>query len=179
MTPGRDIGMPVNLTFVGPAYSDNRLLSYAYAYEQATHNRVAPGRAPPLPDETIEYRMDALTPPAKRRDKKVPSVSAAMGITRVESADGALVRISGTASDAGGLESIRVYVGGHRVFGEGTTRWRAQVPVSQFGEWALPDTARVPVLVLARDRSGNASARLQLLDLSALIQPRLSVRATP
>jgi len=174
-----DIGMPVNLTFVGPAYADNRLLSYAYAYEQATHNRVAPGRAPPLPDETIEYRMDALTPPAKRRDKKVPSVSAAMGITRVESADGALVRISGTASDAGGLESIRVYVGGHRVFGEGTTRWRAQVPVSQFGEWALPDTARVPVLVLARDRSGNASARLQLLDLSALIQPRLSVRATP
>lgn len=35
-------GMPVGLTFVGPAWSDQRLLGYGYAYEQAGYKRVPP-----------------------------------------------------------------------------------------------------------------------------------------
>jgi amidase len=34
--------MPVGLTFIGPAWSEQTLLSYGYAYEQASHARVPP-----------------------------------------------------------------------------------------------------------------------------------------
>lgn len=47
--------MPVTISFFGPAYSEPRLLSYAYAYEQATHHRVAPATTPSLPGEKFEY----------------------------------------------------------------------------------------------------------------------------
>ncbi|MDP1591533.1 MAG: amidase family protein, partial [Prosthecobacter sp.] len=35
-------GMPVGLSFVGPKWSEQMLLAYGYAYEQATKKRVAP-----------------------------------------------------------------------------------------------------------------------------------------
>lgn len=35
-------GMPVGLTFIGPAWSEATLLSYGFAYEQASHARVPP-----------------------------------------------------------------------------------------------------------------------------------------
>jgi len=35
-------GLPVGLSFVGTAWSEGKLISYAYAYEQASHMRVAP-----------------------------------------------------------------------------------------------------------------------------------------
>ena len=34
--------MPVGLSFIGPAWSEQMLLSYGYAYEQASHMRVPP-----------------------------------------------------------------------------------------------------------------------------------------
>jgi amidase len=47
--------MPVTISFFGPAFSEPRLLAYAYTYEQATHHRVSPATTPPLPGETFEY----------------------------------------------------------------------------------------------------------------------------
>jgi len=35
-------GLPVGLSFIGPAWSDARLLDYAFAFEQATRHRKAP-----------------------------------------------------------------------------------------------------------------------------------------
>jgi amidase len=35
-------GLPVGLSFIGPAWSEARLLAYGYAYEQASHARVPP-----------------------------------------------------------------------------------------------------------------------------------------
>ena len=35
-------GMPVGLSFIGPPWSEQMLLAYGYAYEQASHARVAP-----------------------------------------------------------------------------------------------------------------------------------------
>jgi amidase len=35
-------GLPVGLSFIGPAWSEATLLSYGYAYEQASHKRTAP-----------------------------------------------------------------------------------------------------------------------------------------
>lgn len=48
-----DIQMPVNLTFAGPAYSDDTLLDYASAYEQATKHRQAAFLTPTLPSNQI------------------------------------------------------------------------------------------------------------------------------
>ncbi len=47
--------MPVTISFFGPAFSEPKLLGYAYAYEQATHHRVAPSTTPALPGETFTY----------------------------------------------------------------------------------------------------------------------------
>ncbi|MCX6953681.1 MAG: amidase family protein [Verrucomicrobia bacterium] len=47
--------MPVTISFFGPAFSEPKLLGYAYAYEQATHHRVAPSTTPALPGESFTY----------------------------------------------------------------------------------------------------------------------------
>jgi amidase len=43
---GQVRGLPVGLSFVGPAYHEGQLLGLGYAYEQATHKRVAPTMLP-------------------------------------------------------------------------------------------------------------------------------------
>ena len=43
---GQVEGLPVGLSFLGPAYSEARLLALAYAYEQATGHRRAPAFVP-------------------------------------------------------------------------------------------------------------------------------------
>ncbi|MGI9168760.1 MAG: amidase, partial [Caulobacteraceae bacterium] len=39
---GEVSGLPVGLSFIGPAWSEARLLSLGYAFEQATHARRPP-----------------------------------------------------------------------------------------------------------------------------------------
>jgi len=47
--------LPVTISFFGPAYSEPKLLAYAYAYEQATKHIALPGTTPALPGESFEY----------------------------------------------------------------------------------------------------------------------------
>ena len=47
--------MPVTISLFGPAYSEPKLISYAYSYEQATHHRISPSTTPPLPGEHFKY----------------------------------------------------------------------------------------------------------------------------
>jgi amidase len=44
---------PSGTTFTGRAFSEPRLIALAYAYEQATHNRVPPASTPPLPGDSV------------------------------------------------------------------------------------------------------------------------------
>ncbi|WP_372785154.1 amidase [Phenylobacterium sp.] len=39
---GAVVGLPVNLSLIGPAWSEARLLAFGYAFEQATHARIDP-----------------------------------------------------------------------------------------------------------------------------------------
>jgi amidase len=48
-------GLPVSLSFIGPAFSEPRLLAYGYAYEQATQRRPIAAATPPLPGEAFKY----------------------------------------------------------------------------------------------------------------------------
>lgn len=46
-------GLPVGLSFIGPAWSEARLLSLGYAYEQASHARIEPKLAASLDDALL------------------------------------------------------------------------------------------------------------------------------
>lgn len=48
-------GVPVSISFVGPAYSEPRLLAYGYAYEQATRRLPIAATTPSLPGERFDY----------------------------------------------------------------------------------------------------------------------------
>jgi amidase len=48
-------GLPVCLSFLGPAFSEPRLLALGYAFEQTTRARRLPVHTPPLPGEHLEY----------------------------------------------------------------------------------------------------------------------------
>jgi amidase len=55
-----DTQMPVGLTFAGAAYSDDRLVDYAWAYEQATQRREPAFLTPTLPSNQIEAGEDTV-----------------------------------------------------------------------------------------------------------------------
>lgn len=48
-------GLPVGISFVGPEFSDMKLLAFGYAFEQATHTLRQPATTPPLPGERFTY----------------------------------------------------------------------------------------------------------------------------
>jgi amidase len=48
-------GLPVGISFFGPAFSEPKLLGLGYAFEQATHARRLPVTTPMLPGEKISY----------------------------------------------------------------------------------------------------------------------------
>ncbi|MGC4071491.1 MAG: amidase family protein [Nibricoccus sp.] len=48
-------GLPVGISFFGPAFSEPRLFALGYAFEQATRARRDPVHAPALPGETFTY----------------------------------------------------------------------------------------------------------------------------
>jgi amidase len=52
MTPE---GLPVTISFFGPAFSEAKLLGYGYDFEQATHAIRTPKTTPSLPGETLKY----------------------------------------------------------------------------------------------------------------------------
>ncbi len=48
-------GLPVAVSFFGPAFSEPRLLSFGYSFEQATHARRLPVNTPRSPSEVIRF----------------------------------------------------------------------------------------------------------------------------
>ena len=57
-------GLPIGLSFVGPAWSEARLLGYGYAYEQASGARLAPTFAPSVEGDAATAPLLAPLHPA-------------------------------------------------------------------------------------------------------------------
>jgi amidase len=58
MTPE---GLPVTLSFFGQAYTEAKLIGYAYDFEQATHARVAPKTTPLLATDSLSPFLAATS----------------------------------------------------------------------------------------------------------------------
>lgn len=165
-----DTGMPVNLTFIGPAYTDNDLLSYAYAYEQATHNRRPPTRVPPFADETISYFADSVLTPTKRQYSIPPTVALSAQLLQSDSSEDATLNIAGTAIATHGLAELRVYVNGQRLATEvNDQRWGASISITNLIKPHL-STERLTIVVLAKDGLGNAAASLEHVPLPTTLR---------
>ena len=48
-------GLPIGISFFGPAFSEPKLLALGYAFEQATHSLRRPVNTPSLPGESFTY----------------------------------------------------------------------------------------------------------------------------
>ena len=77
-----DIGMPIGLTFAAKPYDDTKLLRYAYAFEQSSSWRQAPGRTPPLPSDVFSTR-GTLAP----ADRQGAPLSLALKATNVSATE--------------------------------------------------------------------------------------------
>ncbi|MGO1055196.1 amidase [Crossiella sp. CA198] len=155
-----DTRMPVNLTFAGPAYQDNSLLSFGYAYEQATRHRVPPTRSAPLADETVELAKSPFPQPGRRTEHNAPQVklSAELG--------GAGLQITGSATDSGGVAQTRVYVNGERIATGGDERsWTAEIPVEKYRRPGAFQAKELLVLAVVKDREGNTAVQTTTVKL--------------
>jgi Asp-tRNA(Asn)/Glu-tRNA(Gln) amidotransferase A subunit family amidase len=155
-----DTNMPVNLTLAGKAYSDAKLLQYAYAYEQKSRRRTSPPLTPMLATDCV-LKESAPTGP------KRPILSASA--TKITDEPGSVkICVSGTVA---GEDSsiIDVYLDGHRTNGvqiDGNS-WEVIAnyePHNSVRISCLLEPMKMPlILVLVVARFGNGPAAAQML----------------
>jgi amidase len=158
-----DTKMPVNLTFAGKAYDDSTLFKYAFAFEQATQLRKAPGRTPALSTDTI------LMSNSTGKFGDVPPRLMVEDIKALGDEGKEKVHISGTV-DGEELSTLHIYVDGDEIqdisIFEGT--WSADIDISVDVHWSqvkpeekrVPDLGKVMVIILATGRNGRSSAEM-------------------
>ena len=152
----QDDGVPgMNLSFVGSPFSEFELLGYAYAFEVATKYRRVPTLTPALPGETIEY--STATPPATRPELAPPTLRVAGKSNVNGQGSKATVVLSGTAVDASGLASLKVYVNGKKVSAKRARNWRATLKLNALDRLTPAGAKTVAVMVVAKDVYGNTS----------------------
>ncbi len=156
----KDTGIPVNLTFIGPAYSDNDLLRYAYAYEFATNNRTLATRVPRLSDEILDYSDGKTVPPVQRTDKLPPMLVLNASLA------GTTLTISGTAKDTSKIATTRVYVNGIKIpFDGDLVNWQAKVDTKKYYNITALAAETLFVVVISKDEYGNTAAATKSIKL--------------
>jgi amidase len=158
-----DTKMPVNLTFAGKAYDDSALFKYAFAFEQTTLLRQAPGRTPALSTDTITMSSTG------GKFGEMPPHLTVEGTKASCKAGTENVRLSGTV-DSGMLSTLHIYVDGNEIDGVSIVKgtWSADIDISVNVHWSdvkpeekrVPDLGKVMVIVLARGNNGRSSAEM-------------------
>lgn len=145
---------PLTLNVTGRLYDDAKVLSIAYAYEQATKHRYSPPLAPPLAGEVFDFKRQAAKPYST--DSKPPVLTYAPAVTYGR---GGSVTFTGSVADAGGIDRLEVSVAGTLIPAtvEGNS-WKAILPAASTTTAFLGEAASVGVVVLAVDAAGNATS---------------------
>ena len=142
----RTTGMPVGLTFAGPAYSDGDLIASAGAFEHCMGGRVEPPRTPPLPPPRV---------PAPMVEPGRPAPRLRMVATRVDEEGAVRVEVH---TDADLLELL---VDGETVAeseATGAPIWCASHTLPGSRDRASPTGRIVQVLAAAHDGRGSTGA---------------------
>ncbi|KAL4909766.1 hypothetical protein BDW74DRAFT_186245 [Aspergillus multicolor] len=164
-----DTQMPVNLTFAGKAYEDNKLLEYGYAFEQATMCRSLPTLVP-------ELNSDVLKIPGDLGDASNSGSATARMEVQKQSKDildsTVSVKIQGTLdlTQDVELEQFSCYVNGNPVEGkvEGdqwsvATTYAKSARDSVWTRWRSLAAHQVIVILVARFQTARAVGKLLLL----------------
>jgi Asp-tRNA(Asn)/Glu-tRNA(Gln) amidotransferase A subunit family amidase len=157
--------MPVNLTFVGKAYEDEKLLRFAYAYENGNRRRAVPSLTPPLESDSIPYTRKLTEMPPDLKLDFTPSIT-------VESDNGVkMISLTVLFSEQEPWQDrdLEVWVNGSRICLErmkAGPSWsmshRHMLSKIDCLGWNLKPLERKPVMVLvvARAESAPTSAKL-------------------
>ncbi|SHO58756.1 amidase [Vibrio quintilis] len=171
-----DTKMPVNLTLMGPGYSDNELIRCAYDYEQSTQHRIAAPRTPPLPAERFEYDPASCIVPARRPAKAVQlSISDSLF-------EGRRFRLTGQCDPACVL---RLFINGHEINGHPINSHEVRL-LRQGHQWevttllaplfkashGIPETLHI--IVLAKTSQGAAVAVEKTVSVPGLYSGKAS-----
>ena len=164
-------GMPMNLTFAGKAYDDEKLLVWSYAYEQGSQKRVAPKATPALKSDLFEkVRESNITgnelPATRARGTLVASVrstQAADEKTRIHVH--AKVEVDAEWEEA----EIDVYLHGEKTPAAkiGQKEWMVEqdfeLKEAERLDWSLKPMPPRPVTVLVVARAGGSAVDAKLL----------------
>ena len=157
-------GNPTGLTLMTKEpYTEDQMLAFAYAFEQASKFRRAPALTPPLPGETIEY--STATPPSSRPEVSAPAVRVSASAKVTGKGRKATLVLSGRAVDASGVASLKVYVNGKKVSAKRARNWKATLKLSALRQLVRGDAKTVNVQVVARDIYGNTSVATKTVKL--------------
>ena len=144
-----DTGMPVGLTFAGPAYGDVDLLRAGFDYESASRARRPPPETPPLAGDRKEAGGNAAPAPPAAEFRVALSAEASL-----DRSGDAILEAHVAVSGIGAPARLVVYVDGCQVAArDGTLRHR--IPAAQRRR---PATYASLVTVLAEDAAGRTAA---------------------
>ncbi|KAL5334882.1 amidase signature domain-containing protein [Aspergillus crustosus] len=161
-----DTKMPVNLTFAGKAYEDNKLLEYAYAFETATKHCSLPPLVPELSSDILRPRGDAEFSAAGLARIEVTGQSKEVTDSTVS------VKVQGTLEVTGEAKPRRFscYINGEPVEVERhangwslATTYAKSARDSTWSRWRSPAAHKVIVVLVAHFNSSRAVGRLLLL----------------
>ncbi|EUC45084.1 hypothetical protein COCMIDRAFT_5664 [Bipolaris oryzae ATCC 44560] len=154
--------MPVNITFAGQAYRDEKLLEYAYAFETAARARVAPPLTPGVPTDmaAMAVRAEAEAEPViDGVEVKVDGKSGSGEISMV---------VRGTLRKAVPQTSVQVFVDGERVADKTTdgVEWSVthsyvpeRPPILGWDLKPLPPRDIMVLVVVTRKDGGEGSGK--------------------
>lgn len=169
-----DTKMPVNITFAGRAYDDNRLLELGYAFEAATRHRQMPPLVPALDSDMVRSKIIDTEPNYTRGaiERKLPGIKV---IAKDKRFDGSTVhlRAEGVVTDTTGVpttEDFTCYISGeaHSVHIDGQ-KWYINVsrPLSSrespWARWTSPALVQTVIVVIYRAAAGCAAGELIIL----------------
>ncbi|KAJ5891240.1 amidase [Penicillium subrubescens] len=169
-----DTKMPVNITFAGRAYDDNRLLEFGYAFEAATQHRQMPPLVPALDSDMVSNKI-IVTGPSDIQRATVRALPRIKLIAKHKRIDGSTVhlRVEGVVTDPTGIptaKNLTCYIDGEaqsvtidgQKWGINLTRSLSDRE-SAWARWTSPALVQTVIVMTYRGATGIAAGKLIIL----------------